>query len=197
LPQTPALAWLAGFIDGEGTISLGVAKKTQTIRASVSIPNTNLRNIQRAEVLVASVIGHRIRISTKANTKSGHRPCYSIAVSAHADLEMLMVAIAPYAVGKWRHVDLMLEFLRIAPGSQNRSYLDRLYGREPSKRPRRYDVRHFDMVKRMQALNKRYAKGEWDPAQEPEFDEPPPRSPAPFIGNSDDALKELFKRRIG
>ena len=199
MPEAPALAWLAGFIDGEGTISLSIDRKTQKIRAIVSIPNTNLRNVQRAEVLIAAIVGHRFRIgtSTKAKTRAGRRPCYSIVVGAHADIEMLLAAIAPYTVGKWRHVDLMQEFLRIAPGSQNRSYLDRLYGREPSRRPRRYDARHFDMLKRMQALNKRFAKGEWDVSQEPEFSEPPPRSGAPFIGNSDDALKELYKRRIG
>jgi hypothetical protein len=165
----------------------------------VSIPNTNLRNIYRAEVLIAAIVGHRFRIgtSTKAKARVGRRPCYSIVIGAHADLEMLLSAIAPYTVGKSRHVDLMLEYLQIAPGSQNRSYLDRLYGRDPSRRERRFDARHFDMVKRRHALNKRFAKGEWDVAQEPEFNEPPPRSSAPFVGNSDDALKELYKRRIG
>lgn len=199
MPEAPALAWLAGFIDGEGTISLSIARKTQTVRASVSIPNTNLRNIHRAEVLIAAIVGHRFRIgtSTKAKARVGRRPCYSINIGAHADIEMLLSAIGPYTVGKSRHLDLMLEFLKTAPGSQNRSYLDRLYGRDPSRRPRRYDARHYDMVKRMQALNKRFAKGEWDVEQEPEFDEPPPRSRAPFIGSSDAALKELFKRRIG
>jgi hypothetical protein len=114
---------------------------------------------------------------------------------------MVVRAIYPYVVGKQRHVDVLLEYLKIAPTSRrNAAAVSRLYGRPSTFAGATYDERHYELVARMRQLNRRYRKGEWDaePAEpEPALQPMSERPQAPFLGDSDDALKELFKRRIG
>jgi hypothetical protein len=202
LPTATELAWLSGFIDGEGSLGLHVNSKTRTIQPRLSVPNSNRRSIERVEILLRAIIGRELNIATcKGESRRGFRPYFLVALSDHADLEMVIRAIYPYVVGKQRHVDLMLEYLKIAPTSRrNAEVVSRLYGRPRKFADATYDERHYDLVARMRRLNRRYSKGEW--AAEHVEPEPVPqpiseRPGAPFIGDSDDALKELFKRRIG
>jgi hypothetical protein len=41
LPSRLELAWLAGFIDGEGTIGLAAERRRKIISVYLIIPNTN------------------------------------------------------------------------------------------------------------------------------------------------------------
>jgi hypothetical protein len=64
LPTIAELAWLAGFIDGEGSFGLHVNSKTRTIEPRLTVPNSNRRSIERVEVLLRALIGRELRIST-------------------------------------------------------------------------------------------------------------------------------------
>jgi len=202
LPTIAELAWLAGFIDGEGSFGLHVDRTRRTIEPRLGIPNSNLRNIERAEVLLRALIGRELKISTcKGKSRTGWRPYYRVTLSGHAALEIVVRAIYPYVVGKQRHVDVLLDYLKIAPtSSRNARAVTRLYGRPRAMAKARYDEWLYALALKMAALNRRYKCGE----SEAEHVEPEPpsqaiadRPAAPFVGDSDAALKELFKRRIG
>jgi len=167
LPTTAELAWLAGFIDGEGSFGLHVDSKRRTIEPRLTVPNS---------------------------------PYFVVSLSKHADLEIVVRALYPYVVGKQRHVDVILEYLKIAPTSRrNTRSITKLYGRPSAFSASGYDERHYELVAQIRHLNRRYKRGEWEAANVEAEPEPQPisdRPAAPFIGDTDAALKELFKRRI-
>jgi len=202
LPTTAELAWLAGFIDGEGSFGLHVDSKRRTIEPRLTVPNSNRRSIERVEVLLRALIGRELTISTcKGKSRTGFRPYFVVSLSKHADREIVVRALYPYVVGKQRHVDVILEYLKIAPTSRrNTRSITKLYGRPSAFSASGYDERHYELVAQIRHLNRRYKRGEWEAANveaEPELQPISDRPAAPFIGDTDAALKELFKRRIG
>ena len=88
LPTTAELAWLAGFIDGEGSFGLHVRRKTKAIQPRLSVPNTNRRSIERVEVLLRALVGRKLKIRTcKGASRTGFRPYFVVELSSHSDLE--------------------------------------------------------------------------------------------------------------
>ena len=155
------MCWLAGFTDGEGTITLAVTKRgrARAIHAHYSLTNTDLKNLGRARALLVSLTGHDVQI--RPIKAAGRRPAYSIALDAYFDVEVTLQALYRRLVGKWPQASVALEFLRIAPGRTER--LNR-GGRKRRVTPRGeavFDERHWALVKRIRELNRRYALGEW------------------------------------
>ena len=194
-PPEGRLAWLAGFTDGEGTITLAVRMRpnSTTISPKYSLINTNLANLGRARVILASLTGHDVRISLKRRP-AGERPAYTISLSSQFDVRVTLEALYGHLVGKWPQAHAVLEFLTIAPGRTERS--------SRSARPRRvtpptgaiYDERHWTLVRRVRELNRRFAAGEWqayrplDPGGKPET--APGHEPM-------DPLKRWYKLYVG
>ena len=193
LPGDSALAWLAGFVDGEGTITLA-GRRGRSIQPSLSIPNTNLSNIGRVRVLLAALLGHDVSVTERKSDENSYRPCYDIRVGSHYDVDIALRAIYPHLVGKWKQAQLVLEFLTIAPGSgTNVTAYRRVRGREP-RIGTRYDERHYAILDEIRRLNRRYARGQWQrehpPALESKPESPPGAEPM-------DPLKRLYLLRFG
>lgn len=200
LPTREELAWLGGFVDGEGTISLGTNKRS--IHPYVSVVNTNLDSFGRARVLCSALVGHDLRPDI-AIPRPGSRPAFYVSVHGHLDVAIVVRALIPHLVGKYPQASLVLRFLEIAPGSgSNVAQFTRARGRPP-KHGARYDHRHFDMVAEMRRLNRRYAPGEWSAQDDAEqmtrawTEAWTAKDSADFIGDDDAALKALYKLRIG
>ena len=66
LPTDCERAWLAGFIDGEGTIGMTLGRDDRTIHVYIMIPNTNLANMARARVLLRAILGRDVRVGKPA-----------------------------------------------------------------------------------------------------------------------------------
>lgn len=199
LPSRTELAWLSGFIDGEGTIAL---RGRRAIRPSVSFVNTNLDSFGRARVLFCTLVGHDVFPRVVVPRPEG-RPAFIAMVHGHLDVSIVVRALIPHLVGKYRQAALMLRFLEIAPGSgSNAADFVRARGRKRDPAAR-YDVRHFEMVAEMARLNKRFAPGEWSHEHNVEQMTRQweaawsTRPDAEFIGDDDDALKALFMLRRG
>jgi hypothetical protein len=143
LPTATESAWLAGFIDGEGTIGLAASKRTRIISTYLVIPNTNLDNMARVRVLLSALLGRDVRVA-KGATKE-RRPIYVIAIQNQPDIKCVLEHIRRWLIGKAPQADLMLEYIRIAPGQRGQRYTDA----------------HYELVNRMHVLNKRYAPGTW------------------------------------
>lgn len=186
------LAWLAGFTDGEGTISLSVnthksGKKTITPRFSLS--NTTLANLGRARFLLVRMIGHDVKIK-HTNAKDLHRkPAFAIELASHLDVDIVLRQLYPYLVGKWKQAHIVLEYLAISPGHP--SHPDgyrKARGRDPVP-GRTYDDRHWELVRQIRKLNRRYAYDEWR-AEAPSADEKPGEAPG-YVPM--DPLKRWYK----
>ncbi len=164
------VAWLAGFIDGEGTIMLylnekgggpnptrgATFKSSRFILHSFTIGNTNVDNMRRTKAIVSAIVGREVRYTVPDYRRTGgYRPVYKLALSRATELETLIRALLPYLVGKRPQAELMLEYLALGPAG----------GQTPGP-IRGYTDAHFAFVPKMRALNKTYAKGEWK-------DEPP------------------------
>lgn len=191
------LAWLAGFTDGEGTISLSVnthAKGKKTITPRFSLSNTNLANLGRARVLLAQLVGHDVTIRSRRDDGE-RRPAYSLELASHFDVDVTIRALYPYLIGKWQQAYVVLEYLTIAPGHPSHADgFSRVRGKRPTAGGR-YDERHWELVKTLRQLNRRYARGEWQtrevaPEEAEKPDTPPGHEPM-------DPLKRWYKLYVG
>lgn len=195
LPSDAECAWLAGFIDGEGTISLSVSRRTSCVRPYLSVTNTNLDNIGRARVLLRALIDHDLRPLPR---RSKHRPGFLLTATRHKDIHVVLKAIRPWLVGKRPQADLMLEYLDVCS--------DVLRRKIPGEVRDRTSVRELrqDYARRMRELNRRYGPGEWTALHaDDEIDPATIKSNwkagirAEFLGDDWEAMRALLALRCG
>jgi hypothetical protein len=104
-------AYLAGIIDGEGTITLTRTHRGENRRPVVSISNTELPLL----VYVRSVVGAG-RITTKARTRTHHSPGFAYSLRSRQALELLE-QVSPYlrTYRSARARLLLDDYLRLTP----------------------------------------------------------------------------------
>jgi hypothetical protein len=167
------IIWLAGFFDGEGTISLPVEKKTGVIVVRVSIPNTNFDNLRKAQSVLSALLNREVKLGKDYN--KDHRPCKNIRLKNQAETKLLLETLLPYLAGKKPQAELMLYYLSIAPGKGNR-----------------FNQEHYNCVSKMRNLNRRYAKGEWERSQQ-ETERVAPNSGEETVRTSQQCEEPLLK----
>lgn len=144
-------AWLAGFFDGEGTISLSSHGRRGTVKATLSMANTNFDNIDRVRVLLASLTGHDFMPRVQATKDK--RPALTLHVGRHGDIRIVLMAINPWLVGKHDQAVLMLRYLYECSRPLN--------GLRGTRDSAALKERRREFAEHMRGLNKRYAPGEW------------------------------------
>lgn len=122
------LAWLAGFIDGEGSFSMYYAKYSYILKSgarkdernwysgvqtSFQLSNTNLEAMSKAISIINAVFyEHGISIPLnviKRRTKTG-LPVWKIAFGGRKRLVVFLPTIIPFLVGKKREAELIMEW---------------------------------------------------------------------------------------
>ncbi|MFO0877587.1 MAG: hypothetical protein U0840_09445 [Gemmataceae bacterium] len=108
------LAYLAGLIDGEGTLALRKSKRVHRdgrvmYGACATIPNTNLSLLQLADDCVGG--GNRIRARKRRSEK--HRQCHELWWGPSV-LRQLLPALRPHLREKQRQAYLLLDHLAVA-----------------------------------------------------------------------------------
>jgi hypothetical protein len=104
-------AYIAGIVDGEGTITLTATHRDENRRLVIAISNT-----ERALLLfIKRAIGAG-RITNKRTYSQRHTPSYTYQISARQALALL-VQIAPYLhTYKAERADLLLrDYIRLTP----------------------------------------------------------------------------------
>lgn len=105
-------AWLAGFIDGEGSLSIGNLKSKKTVALSprLSIPNTDKANIAKVCAILDKILvsGH---LEKKETRNEKWKTCYIIYVTYREKLKILLETIIPYLAGKKKRAELILKFI--------------------------------------------------------------------------------------
>jgi hypothetical protein len=117
--------YLAGFVDGEGSIAIYKHKdsrvqKGYTLHPKFVIANTN------EEVLKAikEIIGGKIKALPK------HKGCkivYCVEFQDYAQIEKALRIIKPFLIIKQKQADLMIEFCNNRIESNGKKYSDRDY----------------------------------------------------------------------
>lgn len=112
--STEKLAWLAGMIDGEGSLRIYRQRIGQSLRffAQIHITNTNLRIIAEVKSLF-DALGIEFNVREIGNRKRNpaHAPCYSVRATKNSAMRKLLSAMLPYLVGKRDQAETVLKFL--------------------------------------------------------------------------------------
>lgn len=149
-------AYAAGFIDGEGTITISTCKhrgKTR-LQPRFTIANTEVEPL----VVMQTILGGKVKISTKSENPN-HKQCYVLEIGSMKDILDAIDAVLPFLIIKKRQAQIVKSFIvrrrkevkaipliTIRPG-RNR------FERQRLKRPN--DEFEFKLAADVQTLNKR------------------------------------------
>jgi hypothetical protein len=117
--------YIAGFIDGEGSIALYKhkdirVKKGYTLHPMFDIVNTNL------EVLKAinNLVNGKIKYKTK---QIGCKQVYLIQLQDYKQIKSILEILLPYLIVKKKQAELMIEFCNSRLKSNGKKYSERDY----------------------------------------------------------------------
>jgi len=104
------LAWLAGIVDGEGTITVWKyqCRKSFTYRPIVAIYNTDLNIISEC-----AKIFDALKVSAHLNSHKvkKRKLCYVIETKKLSSIKIILESILPYLIGKKSRAELTLRFV--------------------------------------------------------------------------------------
>jgi len=116
-PTEAQLGWLAGIVDGEGTVGIhrsnGKRYKHPYLRPALQIVNTDLKIMEMARSILTSITGnsHNLVVTNRKrpeNNKIGYR----IKIGTQHELLLVMPMLLPYLVGKAEQAELVIEFCK-------------------------------------------------------------------------------------
>ncbi|MDH5633146.1 MAG: LAGLIDADG family homing endonuclease [Gammaproteobacteria bacterium] len=104
-------AYIAGLIDGEGTVTLTRKHKDEHRHLAVSISNTELQLLEFTKQAIGAG-----KITRKRTTSPNHTPSYTYAIYNRQAL-LLIAQLQPYMLSyKIRRVNLILEkYIELTP----------------------------------------------------------------------------------
>ena len=110
-------AWLAGLIEGEGTINLSRSNRKTLrhpyFRSCLHIANTNRMLLEKAKQIIAEISGAKATIVIANKIRpANHKIGWRLAVQAQRDLIKLLPLLIPYLVGKGEQAHLLLDFCK-------------------------------------------------------------------------------------
>jgi len=118
----PEKAYIAGIIDGEGTIGLygGISESGYWyLHPSLHISNTKLELVQYVKTLTD--LGH-ITPYTPSNPR--HNICYHFFITNYQEIKQFLKAVESYLTIKKEQANLLLEFLHLR-GEHSKGYSER------------------------------------------------------------------------
>lgn len=110
------VAYLAGLLDGEGSISVLLRKTDKAFNTEVVVSNTNLKIIELFNPLLPS-----------HNREQQFRNCKKltrIAYRKHADILFVLERLLPYMALKKRQAELMIAFCKSRLSIKKRQYTE-------------------------------------------------------------------------
>jgi hypothetical protein len=108
------VAWLAGFTDGEGTIT--ICKIRGYYRPIFQIVNTNYASLQECQAILESIAGRCPTIKSKSfsGTKLAHwKDSYQIQITKQQDVKKICQALIPHLITKKLQAELLVKFVEI------------------------------------------------------------------------------------
>lgn len=106
------LAWLAGFIDGEGSFGLYSANNRRTLTGMFTINNTHFSSMQMVMDLLNDM-GVKFDSGMRKRACEGRKDQVWVRIRNRENIVKLMVMIEPYLVTKKLQVLLLLKYYEI------------------------------------------------------------------------------------
>lgn len=119
IPRETNFAWLAGIIDGEGTIGAYFYHEHgyNSCRYGIWIPNTDKRMIDKsAEIMTA--LGCKVYITEKKYKPGNLMPRYivfELKIQRRNDVKLILEKTEPYLISKKEQAQVLLKFLNDFP----------------------------------------------------------------------------------
>ena len=108
-------AWLAGIIDADGSINLGVSNRNEKygglhFQPAIQVTNKNTELLNR----INEIIG------TSYILKRNHNdiPCFDLHICKREIIKNILINITPYLIVKRRQSKLMIDFIDSCVGRQ-------------------------------------------------------------------------------
>lgn len=138
-------AWLAGFWDGEGSITIFTHTEKngrKKVCPTINVTNTHEGVIAHVVTLLDK-LGTSFSILEKKNDTDKWKNAYTVGTRNMQYIQTVLTAIQPYLVCKQAQCTLVLRYVN-----------KKLQQRESNQRPR-YDDEDFELQEECQSLNKR------------------------------------------
>ena len=113
-----SLAWLAGIIDGEGTIGCYFYhdRNKQSPRYGIWIVNTDQRIINQVQNLFRSIGAEKVFVGEKHYKKGlGKKRSWYVQVNRKSDVKIILESITKYLISKQEQANLILKFFTDYP----------------------------------------------------------------------------------
>lgn len=134
------LAWLAGIIEGEGWISLGLVKSIKKDKSSYPayVPNMGLTNTDLSIVEEAERVLDKLGVKYRAQLRKAHigkdgisrKEKKEISCATHESFLILASAIRPYMIGEKKdRLDKVVKFIELRKSKPRHGIRSR-YGQE-------------------------------------------------------------------
>lgn len=112
-------AYLAGFVDGEGCLTIGRARRKESragfsYEALMNVSGTELEALRQIAVMCGN---GKVQVQDKRSSEK-HKPLYRIVFSAN-QIRHLLPQIRPYLLVKHRQADIVLTFLSERQSGRN------------------------------------------------------------------------------
>lgn len=107
------IAWLAGIVDGEGSVQLMNCKDGQHLKPRLSVVNCDISIINRCRLIAMDVLNDRT-FSVYVNKRYGEfnkRTTFHISIDDGQLILKMLIQLLPYLTGKKRQAELIVEFL--------------------------------------------------------------------------------------
>lgn len=113
-PRPEEIGWLAGMIDGEGSIGayLRQGVKTPHYKPTVQISGTHKGGLEYLHDLLNRLeIGHHIVWHQRKSDK--HRPCWNVTVVGMKRIPVLLNTVIPYMKIKHEQANWLMEWIQL------------------------------------------------------------------------------------
>ena len=124
------LAWLAGIVDGEGSITMGVCNKRSAFTPRVTIANSDIRMVIKIVELALS-LGCNVYVNKKGLSHMAKRDVWAVQINKFDSVVKFLEAVIPYMITKKEIAIAMVKFLKlritklhISCNNEGRKYTD-------------------------------------------------------------------------
>lgn len=112
-------AYIAGFIDGEGSIFFVLEKRTQNRSGYRIAPYFSVAQVRRPVLeWIREKCGGRLWVEDRSNTQYDSQDCWKL-LWTPKQMRWLLPQLRPYLIVKARCADLMMEFLSLTTAQAN------------------------------------------------------------------------------
>lgn len=146
-------AWLAGLIDGEGSVGVAMRSKGARLEPAIQLSMTCERTVRRAQEVMEELGVTGALYSYREKDPTKHLDAHTLHITRIADVQRLAIHLIPFAVTKRAQWELIAEFCSsrlVHRGVDSHGKIRRGGRSIPG-----YSPREVDIARRLKALNAR------------------------------------------